>query len=189
MNREIPPCHYQNAPIGLCFLDVDLRFVHINDWLAKINGLPVEAHIGRKIREILPAVADAAEAQFQTVLKTGEPLSGRLFAETAAHPGERRNYKHTYYPAKPDGDRVTGIHCVVEDVTDRVNGAAADDKARLKLLTDREAAVFGLLADGWARRSIAEKLHLSPRTVDSHRLRTMECPDFHVVFGVQDLFK
>lgn len=30
-----------DAPIGLCYLDTDLRFVHINEWLAKINGVPV----------------------------------------------------------------------------------------------------------------------------------------------------
>ena len=32
---------YKTAPIGLAFFDTDLRFVHVNDWLAAINGLTV----------------------------------------------------------------------------------------------------------------------------------------------------
>ena len=30
---------YREAPVGLCYLDRDLRYVQINDWLAAINGL------------------------------------------------------------------------------------------------------------------------------------------------------
>ncbi len=45
---------YQEAPIGLCSLDTNLRYIQINDWLAALNGLPVEAHLGRTIREVLP---------------------------------------------------------------------------------------------------------------------------------------
>ena len=32
------------GPIGLCYLDLDLRYVHINEWLAAINGLAVSEH-------------------------------------------------------------------------------------------------------------------------------------------------
>ena len=34
---------FDDAPVGLCYFDTDLRYVHINEWLAKINGLPVQA--------------------------------------------------------------------------------------------------------------------------------------------------
>ena len=53
---EAVPSLYAAAPVGLCVLDLDLRFVEINEWLAKINGLPVAEHIGRKIQEALPIV-------------------------------------------------------------------------------------------------------------------------------------
>ena len=48
---------FDDAPIGLCYLDTDLRYVHINEWLARINGLPVAAHLGKTIGEVLPDVA------------------------------------------------------------------------------------------------------------------------------------
>ena len=41
---------YKEAPIGLCYLDADLRYIHINDWLAAINGLPAEQHLGKTSR-------------------------------------------------------------------------------------------------------------------------------------------
>ena len=40
------------SEVGLAFLDPGLRFVHVNDALALINGLPVEAHIGRTMLEL-----------------------------------------------------------------------------------------------------------------------------------------
>ena len=48
---------HQDAPIGLCLFDRELRFLQINRWLADINGLPVDAHLGKRISEILPDVA------------------------------------------------------------------------------------------------------------------------------------
>ena len=35
--------------VGICYFDTDLRFRYINDVLAQINGLPVEAHLGKTI--------------------------------------------------------------------------------------------------------------------------------------------
>ena len=37
---------YREVPIGLCAFDTDLRFLHVNDWLASLNGIPVEDHRG-----------------------------------------------------------------------------------------------------------------------------------------------
>ena len=56
---------YREAPIGLCYFDTDLRYVHINDWLAAINGLTVEEHLGRTVGEVLPGVAAGVESQLR----------------------------------------------------------------------------------------------------------------------------
>ena len=34
---------YAIAPVGLCYLDTELRYLYINEWLARIHGVPVEA--------------------------------------------------------------------------------------------------------------------------------------------------
>ena len=76
---------YATAPLGLCCLDTELRFLFINEWLADTNGLSVEQHVGRSIGEVLPDVASGVESQFRRVIETGEPIiEGTVVAETPA---------------------------------------------------------------------------------------------------------
>ena len=52
---------FDTAPIGLCLLDKELRYQHINEWLASINGMSVEEHLGRSINEVIPEVSEQVE--------------------------------------------------------------------------------------------------------------------------------
>ena len=112
---------YAIAPVGLCYFDTDLRFLYINEWLARINGLDVEAHLGKTIVDVLKDVAVGVEPQLRHVLETGEPIiEGKVEAETPAHPGESRHYMHNYYPDKSKDGKVVGVNCVVQDITERI---------------------------------------------------------------------
>ncbi len=112
---------YAIAPVGLCYFDTDLRFLYINEWLARINGLSVEAHLGQTIDEVLKDVAAGVVPQLRHVLETGEPIiEGTVEAETPAHPGESRRYMHNYYPDKSKDGTVVGVSCVVQDITERI---------------------------------------------------------------------
>jgi PAS domain S-box-containing protein len=112
---------YAIAPVGLCYFDTDLRFRYINEWLARINGIQVKAHIGKTIDEVLKDVAAGVVPQLRHVLQTGEPIiEGEVEAETPAHPGESRRYMHNYYPDKSKDGTVVGVSCVVHDITERV---------------------------------------------------------------------
>ena len=54
---------YASAPVGLCALDRDLRYLRINDRLAEINGIPAAEHIGRTVRaETRASTAEGAYA-------------------------------------------------------------------------------------------------------------------------------
>jgi DNA-binding NarL/FixJ family response regulator len=61
--------------------------------------------------------------------------------------------------------------------------AGADEDA-LDRLTPREKEVLQLVAEGCTNRQIAEALHLSPKTVDTHRTSFMRKLDLHDVQGV-----
>ncbi len=112
---------YAIAPIGLCYFDSDLRFRYINEWLARINGVPVEVHLGNTIDDVLKDVAAGVVLQLRQVLETGEPImEGEVEAETPAHPGETKHYMHNYYPDKSKDGTVVGVGCVVQDITDRI---------------------------------------------------------------------
>ncbi|HEY9604248.1 MAG TPA: PAS domain S-box protein [Allocoleopsis sp.] len=116
---------YQSAPIGLNVLDTDFRFVRINQRLADINGLPIEAHLGRTVRELFPDLADTLEQLLRPILKTGEPLLNvEIQGETPAQPGVQRTWLEHFLPLKA-GEQVVGISTVCEEITERIQVEAA----------------------------------------------------------------
>jgi DNA-binding NarL/FixJ family response regulator len=55
-----------------------------------------------------------------------------------------------------------------------VGGKARQGGSTLELLSDRELEVFGLIGQGKGTRQIAEHLHLSVKTIESHRAHIKE---------------
>jgi PAS domain S-box-containing protein len=133
---------YATAPVGLCVLDRDLRFVRINERLAQINGLSVEAHLGRTVAEVIPGVADTVEGRLRRVIESGEPLLDlELEGETPARPGVRRTWIESWLPMRNAGGHVVGINIVADEVTEqrRVEREKAADAALLQALFDNAA--------------------------------------------------
>ena len=79
-----------NATVGLAFADRELRCIRINQYLADIDGLPIEEHLGRTFHDLVPQVAKSIESDLQEVFATGRPVSGREIAlERPARPSEK----------------------------------------------------------------------------------------------------
>ena len=149
---------YREAPIGLCALDTDLRYTHINDRLAGMNGIPEAHHIGRTPREIVPHLADQVEPLLRKVLQTREPvIAVEIRGDTAACPGEQRTWRASYFPIlTPVGD-IIGINVVAEDVTDQIRSqqqlralafelSRTEDRERKRLATVLHDNLSQLLA-------------------------------------------
>lgn len=131
----------EHTGVGVAFLDPDLRYVRINEVLAEANGLPVAAHLGRTVAEVLPDVAPHVEPLLRRVLSTGEPvLDLRLrTGPTPGQPGRPRTWTVSYHriesgdaAASQGGDRdtrVEGVALIVRDDTDLVE--AEDERRRL----------------------------------------------------------
>ena len=139
---------YRNAPIGLAVLDRDLRFRRINDRLARINGLPVDAHLGRTVREILPGIAEQAESLARHVFESGKPLVDvPLSGETLDQPGVVRHFVEQWYPLFDQSGVITGINVVVEEVTQRVRAETAlrESEARFRAVVQQGAAALAVL--------------------------------------------
>ena len=111
---------YATMPIGLAQLDRELRFLRINERLAEINGLPVAAHLGRTLSEVVPDLAPKVEAAFRRVLETGEPvLDVEVIGETAAAPGVERAWLESWFPLRDAAGRITGLNVIAQEITER----------------------------------------------------------------------
>ncbi|MGC2212140.1 MAG: response regulator transcription factor [Silvibacterium sp.] len=55
-----------------------------------------------------------------------------------------------------------------------ISGVSADMKSQLSALSDRELEVFRLIGEGRGTRQIAEKLHLSIKTVETYQAHIKE---------------
>lgn len=110
---------YDGAPVGLCFLDCDMRYVSLNRQLAEMNGIPVQGHLGRTVAEIAPSVYQKACAHMRRAL-AGTPVQGFEFTVPSIHPtGPPRTLMASYQPARDEADDVIGISMMVFDISDR----------------------------------------------------------------------
>ncbi len=116
---------YQTAPIGLAILDRQLRYERINQRLAEINGISIDDHIGRTVREIVPDLAAENEPLLHSVLATGEPLLNiEISGETLALPGVERTWIENCYPLQDETGQIVRINIVVQEITDRKRAEA-----------------------------------------------------------------
>ncbi len=107
------------APVGFGFVDLDFRFVRMNETLAAINGMPLDQQLGRKVAEVVPLLWPQIEPLYRHVLETGEPVANLETAgETASAPGDVRFWLVSYYPVRVSAE-IIGIGTIVVDITER----------------------------------------------------------------------
>ena len=159
---------YLTSPVGLCLMDTSLRFLRINQWLADINGVSVESHIGRTLRDIVPEIAQSMESVYRKVVETGEPVFDVMASgATPAQPDKVRHFLANYYPLKTADGVVWGLSSIVQDVTERERierelRRSHEDlelrvRARTAQLMNANARLINAQED--ERRRIARELH------------------------------
>jgi len=85
-----------------------------------MNGFPVADHLGKTIREMVPAVADKVEEIAAKVFETGLGVFDvELYGTTEAAPSSPRVWLEQWMPLRNASDEIVGVNVVVEDITDR----------------------------------------------------------------------
>jgi PAS domain S-box-containing protein len=107
------------SPVGIGFLDRELRFLRVNETLAKLIGHPVAFILGKTFRELVPAwIAGGYEHLYRRVLETGEPVSNSEFTSRLPDgTGSERHWLGNYYPVRSESGEVLGLGCVVVEIT------------------------------------------------------------------------
>jgi signal transduction histidine kinase len=115
---------FRGTPIGLGFVDRELRFVRINDALAALTRTPVEAHLGRTVSDVLGETASLVVPLFEEVFRTGAPVLDReIVAAPRAQDDGPHTYVASYYPVPATDGRTEWVGCMVSDVTERRRAA------------------------------------------------------------------
>lgn len=154
------------TPAAVAVLDSELRYLYLNDTLAKFNGLPVEDHIGRPMPEVIPGSGPSAEV-VREVIRTGRPqtvvFDGRVPVDPLDVP---RWWLGAFHRLDGENGEILGVAAVVMEVTEGIRQRESLRRAqeRLELLEDTAARVGSTLDAAEACRALTDVL--VPRFAD-----------------------
>jgi two-component system, cell cycle sensor histidine kinase and response regulator CckA len=138
-----------NAPDGIYFKDLDLRFLRANRSFAAIVDASAGDLAGKRLRD-LTSQTDAAvtESQEFEILSEGNPILDIL--RDYRRDGERRWLSESKAPIRgPNGD-VIGLIGIARDVTERVDTAEALRSSEERLKQAQKMEAISRLAGGIA---------------------------------------
>ncbi|MFF4391230.1 SpoIIE family protein phosphatase [Streptomyces sp. NPDC001552] len=167
---------FTQSPIGLATLGTDLRFLRVNDALARMNGVSAAEHLGKRLTEVVPGVnADALEATMRQVLDRGTAVVDvRRTGRTPADPENDRTWSCSYAPLLDGSGRALGVIASLIDITEGQQAQADAERARHR---------FALLAEAGTRIGTTLDLHqtaqeivevLVPQLADSADVQLLE---------------
>lgn len=127
-----------NGPAGFAFIDPEFRYRRVNERLAEINGLPVAAHLGRTVEEVLGPEQWAKRRPILEGALRGEAtvditLSGFLPLPS----GQTRYVLASYLPIQVNG-KVVGVAAMIRDMTgqNQAEQALLQSEARKALILE-----------------------------------------------------
>lgn len=133
------------SPIGLAVLNTELRYVLVNPALERINGVPADEHLGRRIVDVLPFLDGATvETRMREVMASGRPVLDEFTTgRTAADPERDHAWLVSVYRLDDQAGHVLGIAVSVVDVTEQHEAAvsAAQARRRLSLIADASVRI------------------------------------------------
>jgi len=144
----------RTSPNGIAVLSRDLRFLALNDALAKINGIPIHEHLGRLIRDVVgDDLATVVEPVLTRVLATGEVVSNLDVTAKLPTRNHKGDWTVTYFPIKDSCGVVSRVGAIVTETTKqkRLKGCLADLAENLPRIRDQ------VLCVGLRERSEADR--------------------------------
>jgi PAS domain S-box-containing protein len=112
---------YDGAPVALAFVDVNLRYVSVNQRLASLNGLSVEEHLGQNLSEIMPPTIYAEIKPYLLRALKGQAITGLEITSPASSDDSRCcTYLVSHQPAWDEGGEVIGVSVAIVDISERM---------------------------------------------------------------------
>lgn len=107
---------YEAVPVGLAFVDRNLRYVNINRRLADINCAKMVDHLGRTMQEMIPEIYPQVGPDLERALH-GESVLGSI-VKGQPHPSSTEGmFLVSYEPARDEGGEVVGVSIAVLEIS------------------------------------------------------------------------
>jgi PAS domain S-box-containing protein len=106
---------YEGAPVGLAFVDHNLRYLAINERIAEMHGSPVAAFLGRPVSEVIPERMEQVEPRIRRAL-AGEVVKD-VRTSYRQDGGHVVVLQSSYQPVRDGAGEIVGVSVAVVDVT------------------------------------------------------------------------
>jgi PAS domain S-box-containing protein len=108
---------FNASTVGLGIIDEHFCYHTINSTLARMNGVPAGAHIGKKLSDILGPAAKEIESAVRRVLHTGKPVENLEFSLKLPGREEVGHWIENYFPIKDANGKVKQVGAVIVEIT------------------------------------------------------------------------
>ena len=138
---------YDKTPVGLALLDAEMRFLRINEELARMSGVSSEEHLGRTPGELGRELGERIEPILRHVLETGETVAGLEIELPPTGTRTQRAWSQgSYFPIKTPAGELAGVSVVVLDVTERKEAERASRLSEARKGAILEAALESIIS-------------------------------------------
>ena len=133
-----------SAPIGLGFLDPDLRVRHMNRAMTTLSERALDADVGRSLWDVLPDLRTELEPRLQDVVERGRAVPEVIVALPARKAGARmREFRFGFFALPATHGTRPGAGIVVTDVTvaRRAEQRLRENEERYRTLIETSATM------------------------------------------------
>jgi PAS domain S-box-containing protein len=133
---------YEGAPVGLAFVDRNLRYLNLNQRLADMNGASIEAHLGSMVAEMIPDLFPQLEPYLRRAL-AGEAVMD----VEVQQPWDGRTRSCSYHPVRDEAGEVIGLSLAAVDITDhkRAQKALEESEAHYRRMVALNPQVLWIM--------------------------------------------
>jgi signal transduction histidine kinase len=117
--EQLVAAFFNDSAVGLAICDDQLRYQAINETLAAMNGVQVEDHLGKTVRDILGESATVIEPPMKRVLATGRPVCNMEISVKLPTRLELGHWIENYFPIKDRAGKVKQVGAIVVEITDQ----------------------------------------------------------------------
>lgn len=154
---------FQDAPFGLSIVDLSLRYVHVNECMAMINGLAPEDHLGKTLAEVNPEVGSVLEP---IVLHAMGERTALVDLETEVSLGvgpdepAHRFWRIGCYLLRAEEGTIEGAGVIIRDITEQKSkDAALGERLKFESFLSDLSAAFVNVPVSDVDRKVEQGLH------------------------------